>query len=166
MAVTQNKDTTPMGGRTQRYRIDGKAFLNGTIVTPSEDAAKPRYEFGPPGQHGKATVAVDDGGNPVPVPERAKPVAVGAGGEAERLQRQLDAAFAEIAALKQAGQSNGQLAAAAATIDKLRAELATSAARADDMVMHRKALETRIAELERREGEMQSASKVPAHKGR
>lgn len=101
MATTPSKDTTPSGNRTQRYRVDGRAFLNGTTVQPSDNPERPRYEYGPPGQHGKHLVAVDESGSPLPVPERARPMATGTGSEADALRRQLDAAFAEIEHLKQ-----------------------------------------------------------------
>ena len=102
--ATPSKDTTPAGSRTQRYRIDARAFLNGTMVQPSEDPKQPRFEYGPPGLHGKALVAVDEAGAPISVPHRPRPVA---NNDAANMRRQLDAAFAEIEKLKGAVGSAG-----------------------------------------------------------
>lgn len=95
--ATPNKDTTPAGSRTQRYRIDARVFLNGSIVQPSDDPSKPRFEYGPPGLHGKALVAVDEAGTPLAVPPRPKPQA---SNDVANMRRQLDGAFAEIEKLK------------------------------------------------------------------
>lgn len=104
-----SKDTTPAGNRSQRYRIDGRAYLNGTMVLPSDNPKNPRYEYGPPGQSGKALVAVDEAGAPIPVPARAK--AVAGDSDVTRLRRQLDAAFAEIEKLKGAIQAAAPVSA-------------------------------------------------------
>lgn len=91
------KDTTPSDSRTQRYRIDARAFLNGTMVKPSDDETQPRFEYGPPGLHGTALVAVDEAGNPIDVPPRPR---APANSDAASMRRHLDAAFAEIEKLK------------------------------------------------------------------
>lgn len=158
--TTPSKDTTPKGDRKQRYRVDGRAFINGASVAPSDDPLKPNYVYGPPGQHGKNLVAVDEAGRPIPVPQRAKPVPTGKGTEVDRLRQKLDAAFAEIEQIKAQRQDvvddADQIAAAETAIADLQARL-------DEMRVADEAHKVRIAELEK---QLEDATKPPVKNGK
>lgn len=53
------KDTTPSAGRSVKYRVLDRTFVNGALVDPETVDGKPNFVMAPAGLHGPALEQVD-----------------------------------------------------------------------------------------------------------
>lgn len=53
------KDTTPTGGRSVKYRVLDRTFVNGALVEPETFDGQPNYVMAQAGLHGGALEQVD-----------------------------------------------------------------------------------------------------------
>ena len=53
------KDTTPASGRTVKYRVKDRTFVNGALVDPETADGQPNFVMSTPGLHGGALEQVE-----------------------------------------------------------------------------------------------------------